>query len=622
MLKNNETTVIHPVFGRIRIKEKFLEVLKLKPFRDLRDKSQLGTKFLGKITLNAKHTRLMHSIGVKYLTEELLDICEKKFLKYFEITTKDKEILKLAALGHDIGHVAFSHSLEDRNMKTHEQRTIEYFEEYANQINDIFGYDIVSKVIQIYKDNIDIKMQGNQFKMEDRLDILFIFTSLLVGTIDCDRMEYITTDKFNVYGERVDYRDIFKYITIVLLNDSPTVGFEKDAVPLIEDMLLTRFMQYEKIYYENDSTLIEIALKEYKDIEGWKEEDIVSKTEYEILTELKQVICNPEEAGTIKRRLAEIILEGNRENIMFKRFENDREYEYFLKKLEATTKRKDIVKTTKKNVTIYNPNKNKVYIKDDDGVIKDIMEVSQKISDISISLSYVMIDLDKVYGIDLAEEKKIKSLFLDNPVEIEKKFVFKENMTSSIEQNCKTVEEILNTIPGVQIKRFDEWDKIENEDLYFESSSQLPKGVAMRYRTTGSEKSYYLKIPADDGTSITKRYENKYYCKSRNEFLELVKCLFNSKGYNIDNIMVTEGVKINTKRYKNLAKVQESVIEIACDFSTYEYAGKKSYGIMLECELKEGDDISLWYLSKHLKNNGFVETNESKETRAKKALGI
>lgn len=190
MQKNNETSVIHPVFGRIRIKEKFAEVLELKPFRELAYKSQLGTKSLGKVTLNAKHTRLMHSIGVMYLTEELLDICEKKFSKYFEIAQRDKEILQLAALGHDIGHVAFSHSLEDRNMKTHEQRTIEYFEEYADIINEIFGYDIVSNVIKIYKDNINIKRQGNQFKMEDELNILFIFKSLLIGSIDCDRILY------------------------------------------------------------------------------------------------------------------------------------------------------------------------------------------------------------------------------------------------------------------------------------------------------------------------------------------------------------------------------------------------------------------------------------------------
>ena len=43
---------------------------------------------------------------------------------------------------------------------------------------------------------------------------------------------------------------------------------------------------------------------------------------------------------------------------------------------------------------------------------------------------------------------------------------------------------------------------------------------------------------------------------------------------------------------------------------------------MLECELKEGNDLSLWYLSKKLKKLGFKETNESKQTRAQKALKL
>lgn len=623
MLKKTETIVVHPIFGRIRIEEKFTKVLGLNYFRDLAFKSQLGTKTLSTKLLNAKHTRLMHSIGVMYLTTRLLETCENKFSRYFEITQTDKETLLLAALGHDLGHVAFSHSLEDRNMKTHEQRTIEYFEECAEQINEIFGYDIVSNVVGIYKDNIDIKKQGNGFKMEDKLDILFIFKSLLIGSIDCDRMEYIVSDRFNVLGQKVDYQEIFKYITIVLLNDSPTVGFEKDAVPLIEDMLLTRFNQYVSIYYDEDSVLMEIALQEYKNVVGWEEKDIVSSSEYEILSELRKVLSNSEEQGTKKYRLAQVLLEGNRENIMFKKFEDIKEYEYFLTRLKKCTKRKDVIKATTKKVTIYNPNKNKVYIKDDDGVIKDIMEVSTRIRDISINFGYVMVDLDFAYGLEETEINDIKALFLDNPVEIEKKFIFNESeVMSSTYKTLQKITEVLRQIPGLEIKDFFEWDKIENKDLYFEPLTGLPKGVAMRHRITGNEEYYYVKIPADDGTTITKRHENKYHCKNREEFLDLVTGLFISRGCNIGRIEVTEGVRITTERYKHLARVQGSIIEIACDFSEYEYANKKKYGMMLECEIKEGDDISLWYLSKHLKVNGFVETNESKETRAKKALGI
>lgn len=621
MLKKRETFIIHPVFGKIRIEEKFAKVLQLPCFRELAFKSQLGSISLSKVTINSKHSRLTHSIGVMYLTEKLIESCDQKFSDFFSITPKEKDVLKLAALGHDIGHIAFSHSLEDKNMKSHEERTIEYFEKYAEDINEIFGWDIVSDVIQIYRDNIDIKKHGNQVDVQEDIDLLFVFKSLLVGTIDCDRMEYLTLDRLNVYGELVNFSDIFKYITIVLLNNSPTVGFEKEAVPIIENMLFTRFDQYSSLYYEDDSVLMELILKRYKEIEGWDEERTTQISEYEILSELKSILLKPKEINTERHRIAEIILEGNRENIMFRRFDNKQEYEYFLKRLQSIIKEKDIIRLAKKKVTVYDPDKNRVYIKDDDGLIKDITEVSPKIRNFTVYYKYIMVDLDPIYGLEPEQIRDIKSLFLDNPVEIEKKFTFKENETKTYSDCCKEISRILKEIPGVSIKEFSEWDNLINEDTYFESK-QVPEGVAIRHRKSGSKESYYVKIPADDGTSITKRHENKYNCKNVDEFLKLATELFRTRGYDIEEIQVTEGVKIDTHRYKTLAKVRKSMIEIACDFSTYEYAGKKSNGMMLECELKEGDDISLWYLGKHLKRNGFIETNESKETRAKKALNI
>lgn len=618
--ESKELLVIHPVFGTIRIGEKFKKVLELKPFRELAYKSQLGTKIFSKKLLNARHTRLMHSIGVFYLTGELLNICDDKFNKYFDISTEDKEVLLLAALGHDLGHIAFSHSLEDRNMKTHEERTIEYFEQYSDEINEIFGYDVVSKVIQIYKDK-ESKSSKVTFDADD-LNMLFIFKSLLIGAVDADRMEYITTDRFNVYGESVNYKDIFKYITIVLLNDSPTVGFESDAVPTIEDMLFTRFNQYLEIYYDPESILTEMILKEYKHIEGWDEEETVSKSEFEVLTEFKKILCDPEEYGGLRYRLAQIILEGNRENVMFKKFEDDEEFECFIQKLGTITKRKDIIKTSRRKVTLYDPNKDKVYIKDKDGVVKDLMDVSKKIRNITVNCNYVMIDLDPVYGIDLAEAQNIRELFTDNPVEIEKKFILDKGITDRYWKD--KVNFAMQSIPNIKIKDFEEWEIEENDDVYFEARKHIPKEVAMRCRTKAGEKVYYVKTPADDGTSITKRNEDKFYCKSNEEFFKVVTPFLKSKGYGYyaDDLEIKESVRIKTVRYKTLAEVHDSVIEIACDFSTYKYAGKFAIGMMLECEFKDGDDISLWYLSKYLKSQGFIETNESKETKAKKALGI
>lgn len=620
MLKEKAVTVQHPLFGVIRLNEKFAKVMELKPFQELGFKSQLGTKVLSKELLNAKHTRLMHSVGVMYLTRNLLDACEKKFSKYFTITEEDRETLELAALGHDIGHIAFSHSLEERSFKTHEERTIEYFEEYAEEINNIFGYNITSKVISIYKNNVDIKEQGINKKMEENLNILFIFTSLLMGTIDCDRMEYIMSDRYMALGEKVDFTDIFSYITIVLLNDSPTVGFEREAVPTIENMLTTRFDQYDYIYYESDSTLIEMALKKYQKEAKWSEEYVTSAMEFEILSELRKTLKEGNKES-ILYRLAQIILEGKRENIFFKKFKDDRQYAHFLQRLYSITNRRDIISVDKKKASIYNPEKNKVYIKDEDGVIKDITEVSLKITQLSVNFRYIMVDIDEVYHLTQKEIDAIKALFEDNPVEIEKKFIFPEELkTFGILKNIK--DKILSTMTGIE--SIGDWNMVKNEDLYYNPIGLAQSGIAMRHRKTKTSESYYIKIPTDDGTSITKREEYEYKnCNSLEAFLDLATSLFESKNFYLEETLsVEEGIKIKTTRVKTLIGLQGSIIEISCDFSTYEYKGKTAKGNMLECELKEGEDLSLWYLTKHLEKFGFIETNESKQKRAKKALEI
>ncbi len=624
MLKKSVTELVHPCFGKIRFNEKFSKILELKPFCDLAFKSQLGTKSLSRKFVNAKHTRLTHSIGVYYLTSLLLKTCKDKFSNYIEISSQDEEALLLAALGHDIGHLAFSHSLEIKEMKSHEEMTIELFEKYCDEIDEIFGYDIVSKVIQIFKNNIKVKQQGTDGQADEELDILFIFSSLLVGTIDCDRMEYIITDRYMVTGEKLDFTSIFDYITIVLLNNAPTVGFEREAIPVIENLLTNRFEQYEQIYFDEDSTLIEIALKDFVKEQSWNFDEVSSYTEYGILYELHNILSCPKEAGSVNSRLSEIILLGNRKNILFKKFISKDEFDFFMDKINSIVDdRIDLlwIKTEHKTNCIYKPNKNKVYIKDNDGVVKDITEVSLKITDLKVDYYYVMIDLALSY-IDVTVSKNLKSLFNDNAVEIEKKFVLKQNI--SVPENISYAEifDKISKISGISFEN--EFAKTVNYDQYYIPSVEIPTGMAIRLRKNTSGDCFFIKLSADDGTSITKRDEQPFpNCSSLEEFVELAEKFILLKGYHLSGkLILTEGIKVTTKRIKILSKVYDSIIEFAFDNSEYEYNGVTKKDYMLECELKQGDDLSLWYLSKHLRELGFVETNESKETRAKKALGV
>ena len=199
MYINNAKIVMHPVFGEIRIGEKFEKVLSLPVFVRLSHKSQLGTKALSGI-INAKHTRLMHSIGVMYLVDFALKCIKENVKEFFPLNEREIEVLKLAALGHDLGHLAFSHSMENIETKSHEERTIECFLINANEINQIFGYDITSSVLRFYEN----KVQENTI---DEVDIqkILSFRNLLIGDLDCDRMEYMSTDNFLVNGKKTDF---------------------------------------------------------------------------------------------------------------------------------------------------------------------------------------------------------------------------------------------------------------------------------------------------------------------------------------------------------------------------------------------------------------------------------
>lgn len=616
MLRERTTKVRHPIFKTIWLNEKFTKVLEIEEFRQLEFKSQLGTKSLSKGILNAKHSRLMHSIGTMHLTRLVLDICEKKFSTYLTITQKEKEALELAALGHDIGHIAFSHSLEKLIDKTHEQRTIEIFKKNAEEINKIFGYDITTTVIHIYQKNIEVKKEGIKIQGKEELDILSIFNNLLIGTIDCDRIEYLMTDRHMIYGEKIDFIAIFQYIVIELIDNKPVVAFEKEAVPMLENLLFTRLDNYINDYHEKDGNIVEEAIIDYIKEVGWEKQRIEKIMEFEILAELQKELVDPNKANTIQHRLAEIVLRGKRKNILYKKFENIKEYQYFLERLYTLTQKRNKIVTKQTRITVYDPNKNRVYIKDENGVVKDILEVSNKIQKLSVYIGYIIIDVEAVYGFSEKEIKNIKSLFEDNLVEIEKKFIYPENLTQ------EDIEKILENMP--QVEQIKKWETYENRDLYYNPIIPIPKGIAIRSREAQNIKTYYIKMPADDGTSITKREEYAYKeCNSLEEFLKLATNLFNTKKIQLEGkLEVVEGVQIVTKRKKTLIKIQDSIIEIACDFSTYKYKGKIAEGHMLECELKQGNDLSLWYISKYLKEQGFKEISKSKKERAEKALGI
>jgi len=115
-----ERVIRDSVHGDIYINDDvILELIDTSEFQRLRRIAQLaGAQFAYP---GATHTRFSHSLGVYYVIGE--------FLKNPDLdkhtSPKEKLLVKIAGLLHDLGHGPFSHTFEKITHKSHEQYSIE-----------------------------------------------------------------------------------------------------------------------------------------------------------------------------------------------------------------------------------------------------------------------------------------------------------------------------------------------------------------------------------------------------------------------------------------------------------------------------------------------------------------
>lgn len=105
-------TLRDPIWGEIPITEVEKKIIQTEAFYRLRGIKQLGFSYLA--FPGAVHSRFEHSLGVMHATDMLLKMVtgEQSGVR-IQIGSFDRQILRLAALMHDIGHPPFSHAIEE-----------------------------------------------------------------------------------------------------------------------------------------------------------------------------------------------------------------------------------------------------------------------------------------------------------------------------------------------------------------------------------------------------------------------------------------------------------------------------------------------------------------------------
>jgi HD superfamily phosphohydrolase len=185
-----------PVHGYVYINEAEKQLIDSYPVQRLRRLRQLaGSEF---VYSGANHTRFEHSIGVMYLAGELT---ENQNLSQL-LSEEEIQIVRMAALLHDVGHGPFSHVFEHLLVKflkkTHEDMTQWLIQK--SELHDIInglGYDAdaVAK-LAVGK----LRNPGKAF-----LD------QIIQSAVDVDKLDFVVRDTYHT-GAEYGYVDVFRLI--------------------------------------------------------------------------------------------------------------------------------------------------------------------------------------------------------------------------------------------------------------------------------------------------------------------------------------------------------------------------------------------------------------------------
>src|SRR6266705_4987020 len=114
--------------GDIEVSPFEVELIDTPEFQRLRGIKQLGTAYL--VFPSAVHTSFEHSLGASWMAHRILESVRRS-QSVSAISADDENVIRVAALLHDITHIPFGHTLEDerRVLPRHDkdEKRVDYF---------------------------------------------------------------------------------------------------------------------------------------------------------------------------------------------------------------------------------------------------------------------------------------------------------------------------------------------------------------------------------------------------------------------------------------------------------------------------------------------------------------
>jgi uncharacterized protein len=279
------------LYGFVYLNRAEWEIINSQAFQRLRDIKQLAMGHM--VYPGAVHTRFEHSIGCVYQADRILkqlrensrDLLKSEFLITDENFERERQLLRLAALLHDVGHAPFSHSGEglmphspDGRKLTHEDMTAKLIREteIGEKIETWFSTDGIDR-----EDVIAVATAVSKAQNKNPSAHLSILNEMLTGDLGADRIDYLLRDAYHA-GQRSGAFDYDRLIREVRLIEAPhdaatpsansgseqkaptfNLGFGEGGWGVAEQMIAARYLMYTGLYFHKTKRIYEIHLTEF-----------------------------------------------------------------------------------------------------------------------------------------------------------------------------------------------------------------------------------------------------------------------------------------------------------------------------------------------------------------------
>ncbi len=248
-----------PIHGFIGFNALEWDLINSKPFQRLRRIRQLA--WTDMVYPSAMHTRFAHSLGVCHIASRLYDAIvqrDKDLLRSeYHFTDsgvhRQRQIIRLAALMHDLGHGPFSHAAEE---------LFPFKEEGKRWVHEDYSAAIALQELRELVENHNLNKNNYGIKIDEIADIFspaskmsssIVWKEIISGQMDADRMDYLLRDAYHA-GVSYGKYDLDRVInTICLCEDEEVgghlVGVEDDGIHAAEGLLIARYMMFTQVYF-------------------------------------------------------------------------------------------------------------------------------------------------------------------------------------------------------------------------------------------------------------------------------------------------------------------------------------------------------------------------------------